>query len=174
MAEPYIGEIRIFAGSFAIQGWAFCDGSLLSISQNQPLYNLIGTTYGGDGSSQFALPNLLGRVPICQGQGPNLSNYVLGQQGGQETVTLTVNQLPSHNHLAVGTVEGNVANSPANHFWGNGDITQNIYGPSASVNAKMNPASIAMTGGNQQHDNMLPFLVLTFIIALYGRYPSPN
>jgi microcystin-dependent protein len=172
MASPYVGEIRIFGGNFAPAGWAFCDGSLQSISQNQALYSLIGTTYGGDGVNTFALPNLVGRVPLCQGQGPGLSNYTIGQPGGLETVTLTTGQLPSHTHQAVGTVQGAAVSSPANAYWGNGSIQQNLYGPAASVNATMNAAAIANTGGNQQHDNMIPFLVLSLIIALDGIYPS--
>jgi microcystin-dependent protein len=172
MATPYIGEIRIFAGNFAPLGWAFCNGSLLSISQNDALYNLIGTTYGGDGVNTFGLPNLVGRVPLCQGQGPGLSNYVMGQLGGPETVTLTTSQLPSHTHQAVGSVQGMAVSSPLNASWGNGSNQQNLYGPGTSVNATMNAAAIANTGGSQQHDNMLPFLVLSLIIALEGIYPS--
>jgi microcystin-dependent protein len=145
----------------------------MGIAQNDLLYNVLGTTYGGDGTTTFGIPDLRGRVPIHQGQGPNLSHYTIGQQGGAETVTLNVNQLPSHNHTAVGTVQGQSTTNPASATWGNGNNSQNIYGPNSQIAAaSMNAAAIGFTGGNQSHDNMLPFLTFTFIIALYGRYPS--
>jgi|SRR5208283_260430 len=173
MSSPYIGEIRMFGGNFAIQGWAFCDGSLQSISQNTALFQLLGTTYGGDGQQTFALPDLRGRVPVHQGQSGGLSNYVIGQQGGGETVTLTANQLPPHQHTAVGTVQGASASNPANNSWGNSSsVAANSFGPGTSANATMNAGSIANSGGNQPHDNMLPYLVINFIIALFGVYPS--
>jgi len=172
MATPYIGEIKMFGGTFAIQGWAFCDGSLVGVNQNPPLYQLLGTTYGGDGLATFGLPDLRGRVPIHQGQGAGLANYVIGQQGGAETVTLVANQLPSHTHQAVGTVQGIAASNPANNTWGNGSsVAANSFGPGASANATMNAGSIGMNGGNQAHDNMLPFQVINFIIALEGIFP---
>jgi microcystin-dependent protein len=172
MADPFIGEIRMFGGNFAIQGWAFCDGSLQSIAQNDALFALLGTTYGGDGVQTYALPDLRGRVPVNQGQGAGLSNYVIGQRGGAETVTLSGSQLPQHQHIAVGTVQGAPTSNPANNNWGNSSPAANSFGPGASANATMNAASIANTGGNQPHENMLPFLVINYIIALFGIYPS--
>lgn len=169
MAQPYVGEIRLFGGTFAIQGWSFCNGSLLSISQNSTLYQLLGTTYGGDGVNTFGLPDLQGRIPVHQGQGAGLQNYVLGQKGGVQTVTLTVGQLPSHSHVAMAGA-GAAQSSPANASWGG--VANNTYGPGTSANNSMNPGSMAMTGGSQPHDNMLPFLVLSFIISLYGVFPS--
>lgn len=172
MAQPYIGEIRMFGGNFAPYGWSFCNGSVLPISQNNALYNLIGTTYGGDGISTFNLPDLQCRIPIHQGQGAGLQNYVLGQKGGAETVTPTVAQLPSHSHQAVGSATGGAASNPANNTWGNSGIANKSFGPGTSANASMNAGSTAMTGNSQPHDNMLPFLAFSFIIALEGVYPT--
>jgi microcystin-dependent protein len=172
MSDQYVGEIRMFGGTFAIQGWSYCNGSLISISQNSTLYQLLGTTYGGDGVNTFALPDLQGRVPVHQGQGAGLQNYVLGQKAGAETVTLTVAQLPAHPHGAVGSASGAGIGNPAGATWGNSGITNNSFGPGPSANASMNNGSTGMSGGSQPHDNMLPFLVVSFIIALYGIYPS--
>lgn len=173
MANPYIGEIRMFGGNFAIYGWAFCDGSLLPISQYSALFQLVGTTYGGDGQNTFALPDLRGRIPIHQGQGSGLSNYVIGQPGGAETVTVTVNQLAAHSHNnARGSVQAAASSNPANNSWGNANaVAANSFG-TAMPDGTMNTGSIGMTGGNQPHDNMLPFLPVSFIIALEGIYPS--
>jgi microcystin-dependent protein len=170
MGSPYIGELRLFGGNFAPYNWALCNGQLLSISQNSALFQLIGTTYGGDGVNTFGLPNLQGRFPIHQGQGNGLQNYVLGQMAGSETVTLVANQLPAHNHGAVGS-NGNAA-PPANATWGSSSAQANSFGPGNSANAQMNPTSIGLTGGNQPHDNMTPFLAITFIISLQGIFPS--
>lgn len=172
MASPYIGEIRMFGGNFAIQGWSFCNGASLPIAQNDVLFNLIGTTYGGDGVNTFNLPNLLGRIPIHQGQGAGLQNYVLGQQGGVETVTLTVAQLPPHSHGALGSASGAAVSSPSNATWGNSGLANNSFVPGSSANAVMNAGSIGMTGNNLPHDNILPFLAINFIIALVGIYPT--
>jgi len=172
MGSPYIGELRLFGGNFAPLGWALCNGQLLSISQNASLYQLIGTTYGGDGVNTFGLPNLQGRFPVHQGQGNGLQNYVLGQMAGSETVTLLANQLPAHNHGAVGS-NGN-ATPPANATWGSSTAATNSFGPGTSANAQMNAASIGFTGGNQPHDNMTPFLAITFIISLQGIFPSQS
>ena len=172
MTQPYIGEIRMFGGNFAPYGWAFCNGAIQSISQNDVLFNLIGTTYGGDGQQTFALPDLQGRIPIHQGQGNGLSTYVLGQKAGSETVTLTTSQLPAHPHVAMGSAAGSAATTPSNNTWGNSGIQNKSFGPGTSANNTMNNASIALTGGNQPHDNLMPFLVLSFIIALTGIYPS--
>jgi microcystin-dependent protein len=172
MSQPFVGEIRMFAGNFAINGWAFCNGALVGISQNDILFNVLGTTYGGDGVSTFALPDLQGRIPVHQGQGAGLSNYVIGQKGGSETVTLLGNQLPGHPHPALGSATGGAQPNPGNNTWGNSGITNNSFGPGTSANATMNSGSTSMTGGNQPHDNLLPFQVISFIISLYGVYPS--
>lgn len=172
MAQPYIGEIRLFGGLFAISGWSFCNGSLLPISQNPALFQLLGTTYGGDGVNTFAIPDLQGRVPVHQGQGAGRQNYVIGQKSGVETVTLTTAQLPSHPHGALGSATGQAQGSPANNTWGNSALANNSFGPGTSANGTMNAGSTGLTGGNQPHDNMLPFLVISFIIALYGTFPS--
>jgi microcystin-dependent protein len=169
MAQPYVGEIRMFGGNFAPVGWAFCNGALQSISQNPTLYQLLGTTYGGDGVNTFALPDLQGRIPIHQGQGAGLQNYVLGQKGGVQSVTLTVGQLPLHSHTAMAGA-GAAQSSPANASWGS--VANNTYGPGTSANGTMNAGTMGLSGGSQPHDNMLPFLVLSFIISLYGVYPS--
>jgi microcystin-dependent protein len=174
MAQPYIGEIRMFGGTFAPFGWSFCNGSIMSIAQNDALYTLIGTTYGGDGVQTFGLPDLQGRIPIHQGQGNGLSTYNLGQKGGSETVTLITSQLPSHPHTAMGSNTGSAANTPSNNTWGNSQIQNKSFGPGTSANATMNSGSISFTGGNQPHDNLLPFLVFNFIIALTGVYPSQS
>jgi microcystin-dependent protein len=170
MGSPYIGELRLFGGNFAPYGWAFCNGQLVSISDNSPLFQLIGTTYGGDGVNTFALPDLQGRFPIHQGQGNGLQNYVLGQRAGSENITLVANQLPPHNHGAVGS-NGNTT-PPANATWGSGTAQPNSFGPGSSANAQMNPSSIGFTGGNQPHDNMTPFLAISFIISLQGIFPT--
>lgn len=172
MAQPYIGEIRMFGGNFAIQGWAFCDGSLQSISQNPTLFQVIGTTYGGDGVNTFALPDLQGRIPVHQGQGAGLQNYILGQKGGVETVTLTTLQLPAHPHTALGSATGGPSTNPANGTWGNNNIQNNSFGPGTSANGSMNAGALGLTGSNQPHDNLMTFLVINFIISLNGIYPT--
>lgn len=170
MATPYIGEIRMFGGNFAPQGWAFCSGQILPISDYDVLFNLIGTTYGGDGQSTFALPDLRSRVPIHMGTN-GANTYVLGQNGGVETVTLTQNQMPVHTHPVYASSTGG-SDNPANNVWGNAPQTK-PYG-TAPGPAAMNTASVGNAGGNQPHDNMVPFLAINFIIALEGVYPSPN
>jgi microcystin-dependent protein len=174
MASPYIGEIRMFAGNFAPQGWATCDGQLVPISENDTLFNLIGTTYGGDGQETFALPNLAARVPIHMGSN-GTSTYTLAENGGVTSVTLTTNQIPSHSHPFIG--DGNTATTtsgnPTNAFYGN-------TSPTAIYSAGANPANLhpmmtlPVQGGSQPHDNMQPYLAITFIISLYGIYPSPT
>jgi microcystin-dependent protein len=144
----------------------------LPISQYSTLFQLLGTTYGGDGVNTFNVPDLQGRIPVHQGQGTGLQNYVLGQKGGAETVTLNGLQLPAHSHTAMGSATGGAVSNPANNTWGNSAIANKSFGPGTSANAAMNAGSIGMTGGNQPHDNLLPFVVLSFIISLYGVYPS--
>ena len=168
--EPYIGQIMAFGGNFAPQGWALCDGSLLPISQYDALFNLIGTTYGGDGQTTFAVPDLRGRAALHQGQGPGLSSYSLGQSGGAEAVTLTANQLSPHSHPAMGHSGAGDNVHPAGAVWA-GSST-NLYTAGAAANAAMDATLIAPSGGSQPHDNMLPFLTLNFCIALEGIYPS--
>ena len=177
MSSPYVGQILIFAGNFAPAGWMTCQGQLLPISEYETLFNLIGTTYGGDGQSTFALPDLQGRAPVHMGQGGGLSNYLIGQNGGVESVTLTTQQIPSHNHLAqVSTSPGNSA-SPSNTILANEAIglaaanafSYNAFGGTQSTLA---PVTLSNTGGQQAHENRLPLLVLNYIISLFGVYPS--
>ncbi|HJQ03202.1 MAG TPA: tail fiber protein [Jatrophihabitans sp.] len=167
MSTPYIGEIRIFAGNFAPVGWLLCQGQLLPISQYDVLFNLIGTTYGGDGQNTFALPNLASRVPYHQGSG-----YTLGQMGGVETVTVTQQQLPIHNHLAAANTPNANQPIPTSNVWG--ASTLNAYTKANPANTTMNPQALLPSGGSQPHDNMVPFLCLNFIIATEGIYPSPS
>ena len=171
MAQPYVGEIRMFAGNFAPAGWMFCEGQLLPISEYETLFNLIGTTYGGDGQSTFALPDLRGRVPLHMGQGPGLSNYIIGQNGGTEAVTLTTLQLPQHSHAAMAQSQTGGQTSPAGGVWAASTLSQ--YSTNAA-DANMNPASIQPNGGNQPHDNMLPFQCISFVISLSGVYPPQS
>jgi microcystin-dependent protein len=166
MASPFVGEIRMFGGNFAPVGWAFCDGSLLPISEFDALFNLIGITFGGDGQSTFALPDLRGRFPMHQGNG-----FVIGATGGTETVTLTVNQLPVHAHPAVcGAGGGNVA-SPRGAFWST-DPQGGTAAYSDSAGSAMAPGAVGNTGGNQPHENRQPYLAVSFIISLFGVFPS--
>lgn len=164
MAQPYVGEIRMFAGNFAPVGWMFCDGALLPISENETLFNLIGTTYGGDGESTFGLPDLRGRVPIHQGNG-----YTLAENGGVEEVTLTINQIPSHTHTPWASNSG-LSDNPANNFWAN-SATGKPYS-AAPPAVQMNVGTITPTGNSQPHDNMIPFLCVSYIISLFGIFPS--
>ncbi len=170
MGLPYVGEIRMFGGNFAPAGWAFCEGQLLPISENETLFQLIGTTYGGDGQETFGLPNLQSRVPVHKGQGPGLSNRIIAETGGVETVTLTQNQIPSHTHTPVASGTGG-SDNPANNFWAN-STTGKPYS-AAPTTVQMNPGTIAPAGGNQPHDNMIPFLCVSYIISLFGIFPSP-
>lgn len=164
MAQPFVGEIRQFAGNFAPQGWALCSGQLVSIAENDILFTLIGTTYGGDGQTTFALPNLQGRVPIHVGSG-----LPIGSSGGTESVTLNINQLPVHSHPVASSATGG-SDSPANNVWG-GAQSVAPYGASPG-NALMNAASVGSSGGNQPHENRIPYVAVTYIIALYGIFPS--
>lgn len=173
MSQPYIGEIRLLGFSFEPVGWAACDGRLLPISEYDTLFNLIGTTYGGDGESTFALPDMRGRVPVHQGQGPGLSSYVIGQTGGVEAVTLTTSQIPSHTHSVQATTAAATSLSPA------GMMPASVSGDTFYVTtttgnnaAVMAPQMLAASGGNQPHDNTMPTLVLQYCISLFGIYPS--
>ncbi len=170
MSEPFVGEIRMFAGNFAPRGWAFCDGQLLAVSQNDALFSLLGTVYGGDGRTTFALPDLRGRIPIHAGTGPGLSPRRLGSKAGTEEETITVNQLPNHNHGPVGasTDIGNLR-PPGGKILAR-TTAQSIYQEETSSN--MSPSAITSVGGSQSHFNLMPFLCINFIIALFGIYPS--
>ena len=174
MSNPFVAEIRIFAGNFAPKGWALCDGQLLPISQNTALFSLLGTTYGGDGKSNFALPNLQGCAPLQAGQGPGLSLRDLGETGGEQTVTLLQTEMPAHSHSAQGSTGSNQT-TPVNNAWASGAKLGggNLYFPSTPAsNVQMNPFGTSITGGNLPHNNMPPFLGLTFIIALQGVFPA--
>jgi microcystin-dependent protein len=165
MANPFVGEIRMFGGNFAPAGWAFCDGQLLPISENETLFQLIGTTYGGDGQETFALPDLRGRIPIHQGSG-----FILAETGGAEEVTLTVQQIPAHSHAALGaavTADQTSANNalPAN------SVTITPY-LNTAPDAAFNPGAIAPVGGSQPHVNFQPYLCVNFIISLFGVFPQ--
>lgn len=178
MSNPFLGEIRMFAGNFNPRGWAFCKGQLLPISQNDALYALIGTTYGGDGQETFGLPDLQGRLPINQGQGPGLSNYIIGQKGGTESVTLTIQQMPAHSHtLSATTTVGNQPAPTNTSFPATLLGTAELYavpGANPLKQGAMNNNSISAVGGNQPHENRMPALVINFIIALEGVFPSRN
>ena len=176
MADPFIAEVRIFAGNFAPRGWAFCDGQLLPISQNTALFSLIGTTYGGDGRSTTALPNLQGRAPMHPGRGPGLTARRLGEKGGFETVTLTEAETPQHTHQLRSTdaatdEEGQKA--PAGAATGEMQGSQQIYADYVEANrSAMAGEGLFSQGGSQSHQNMQPFLTLNFILSLQGSYPS--
>src|SRR5947208_8425560 len=164
MSSPFIGEIRMFAGNFAPVGWAFCNGALMAIDQNDALFNLIGTTYGGDGQTTFALPNLQSRVPIHVGPG-----FALGQTGGAESITLTTQQIPAHSHVPQANPGPGTDPIPANNVWANTSL--NLYS-NAAPSVSMDPGAIGSAGGSQPHDNMIPFLVINFILSLFGIFPS--
>ena len=169
--ETFLGEIRMFAGNFAPYGWAFCQGQLLPIAQNQALFSLLGTTYGGDGRTTFALPDLRGRVPVGFGQGPGLSNREIGEKFGSELVTLNINQMPSHNHTVNAvTTEGN-QNLPTNSLPANTKALDKEYSD-ANANTTMKATMVNPTGGNQPFGVTQPSLGVNFIIALQGIYPS--
>lgn len=175
MAQPYVGEIRMFAGNFAPAGWMFCEGQFLQISAYETLFQLIGTTYGGDGQSTFALPDLRGRIPIHQGNG-----YVLAETGGSETVTLNTTQIPAHSHAVIARAPtgsaptGNATHtSPAGSMLAGGSIkAYSSTVPGTTLN--MNAATVTAAGGSQPHENMMPYLCVNYIISLFGIFPSPN
>jgi microcystin-dependent protein len=175
--QPYVGEIRLFAGNFAPNGWMFCEGQTLPISENETLFTLIGTTYGGDGQETFNLPNLASRIPIHMGTGPDGTTYQLGEMAGTESETLTTQQIPTHDHaLIASTAQANVL-SPEGAVLAKPTSTQpgvNAYVPTASATADhlMHASSITSEGGSQPHDNTQPFLVMNYIISLYGVFPT--
>ncbi|HPG08910.1 MAG TPA: tail fiber protein [Saprospiraceae bacterium] len=168
MAQPYVGEIRMFAGNFAPAGWMFCEGQLLPIAENETLFQLIGTTYGGDGQSTFGLPDLRGRLPIHQGSG-----YILAETGGAEQVTLTVNQIPSHTHAwGVSSVNASNRAPQGNSYASTANL--DLYDDTGSNLMPMQSNLIDASGGSQPHTNMMPYLCVNFIISLFGIFPSPT
>lgn len=170
MGTPFLGEIKIISWNFAPQGWAFCNGQLLPINQNQALFSILGTTYGGNGQTNFALPDLRAKVPIYTGQG-----FTLGQSAGQNAHTITMSEMPAHNHFAVASTDSNVNNgtgAPNNYFSATADNTQMYF--TGNADSVMSPSVISSTGGSQPHENRQPYLALNFVIALIGIFPSRN
>lgn len=168
---PFVGEIRMFAGTFPPLGWEFCDGQVLPINENETLFQLIGTTYGGDGQSTFALPDLRGRSPIHMGAGAGLDPHNLAQAGGTETVTLTVQQLPQHSHAPRASTSTATSSKPSTGAWASwGDLPYSGEAPGANLHTN----SVFPAGGSQPHDNMPPFVAVHFIISLYGQFPQQN
>jgi microcystin-dependent protein len=170
MSEPFVGEIRMFAGNFAPRGWAFCDGQLLSVSQNDALFSLLGTIYGGDGRTTFGLPDLRGRIPIHAGDGPGLTSRRLGQKAGTESETITTGELPAHTHPLQGTDQFADSPNPASHAPAKSTTADVYIDEAPSVN--LASSAVTQTGGSQSHTNLMPFLCIHFIIALFGIYPS--
>lgn len=169
MSDPFVAEIRIFPFNFPPTGWAFCNGQLMPISQNTALFSLVGTFYGGDGKSTFALPDLQGNAPMQSGQGQGLSDRFLGEASGEESVTLLTSEIPLHNHAANGSDEDDDSLLPANHSYGKLSV---VYGPSNSALGQLAPQSLAVAGGSLPHNNMQPYLTLNFCIALQGIFPA--
>jgi microcystin-dependent protein len=174
MGEPYVGEIRMFGGSFAPAGWAMCNGATLAISENDTLFNLIGTTYGGDGQETFNLPDLQGRAPVHMGQGPGISqNYVIGEKAGVESVTLTTNQIPIHAHSFVASSDAGQSAQPQNALFAllpTGNLYTQPQQPAVNLNSNM----LSAAGGSQPHENIQPYLCITFIISLFGVFPTQS
>jgi microcystin-dependent protein len=172
MGEPFVGEIRMFGGSFAPAGWAMCQGQLMPISENDTLFNLIGTTYGGDGQETFGLPDLQGRAPMHAGQGPGITqNYQLGEMAGVESVTLTTNQIPIHNHSLLASTDFGQSPQPDGAFFAQ-PTTGKMYVGAQTPTVNLNTNELSPIGGSQPHENLQPYLCLTFIISLFGVYPS--
>jgi microcystin-dependent protein len=169
MSESYIGQIQAFGFNFAPRNWAFCNGQIMSIAQNTALFSLLGTTYGGNGQTTFALPDLRGRASMHYGQGPGLSNYTIGEQAGSETVTLLITEMPGHNHTLSAASGGKLNNVPAANNFGGANIYTN-----ASLDSVLDPATIGPAGGSQPHQNMQPYLVLNWCICINGIFPSRN
>lgn len=166
MAQPYVGEIRMFAGNFAPAGWMFCEGQLLPISENETLFQLIGTTYGGDGQSTFALPDLRGRIPIHQGNG-----FILAETGGAEEITLTTQQIPAHSHPVLASTSTASGTSPGDSLFAS--ALQDVYVEDLTA-VNLDPGAVSLVGGAQPHTNFQPYLCVDFIISLYGIFPSPT
>jgi len=169
MAQPFVGEIRMFAGNFAPAGWMFCEGQLLPISENETLFQLIGTTYGGDGESTFALPDLRGRIPVHQGNG-----FILAETGGAEEITLTVNQIPIHSHPLQGSTQLASSTNPQGAVLAQDNIVGVDLYVEDTPNSNMAPSAIGPVGGSQPHTNFQPYLCIDYIISLFGIFPSPT
>src|SRR6266536_2197023 len=175
MAQPYVGEIRMFAGNFAPAGWMFCEGQLLPISENETLFNVIGTTYGGDGETTFALPDLRGRVPIHQGTGPGLSSFVLGEAAGVEEVTLTTNQMPNHAHPLTGTNDTATVTNPGGQVPARfSQANIDPYLEATPGNVSLAATAITQSGGSQPHTNFQLYISINYIISLFGTFPPPS
>ena len=179
MSDPFLGEIRLFAGNFPPKGWAFCDGSLMAISQNTALFSILGAQYGGNGVNTFGLPNLHGSVAIGSGQGPGLSDRVPGESGGSATVPLIPAELPPHAHTPMAYSNNGTTPDPNNKVWGeystgssHSQHRVNLYAPAPTPNTKMSPAALGTAGNSQPHNNMQPFLAVSYIIALQGVFPQ--
>jgi len=174
MTDPFLAEIRIFAGNYAPQGWALCNGQLMPISQNTALFSLLGVTYGGDGRVTFGLPNLTGSSPMQQGQGPGLSQRYLGEVGGSPAVTLLNSEMPAHTHTPMAVGANGNSGSPVGNTWAQAQYGKGAaqWYSTAAPNVQMNPLSSAVTGGSQPHNNMPPYLTVSFIIALQGIFPQ--
>lgn len=169
MAQPYVGEIRMFAGNFAPAGWMFCEGQLLPISENETLFNLIGITYGGDGQRTFALPDLRGRAPVHQGNG-----YTLAETDGVEAVTLTVNQIPAHSHALLYSTGAGTQASPVGNVLSTTPARDHRYSSDTGSAVNMAAVAVGPAGGSQPHENLSPYLAVSFIISLFGIFPSPT
>jgi microcystin-dependent protein len=177
MSEPFLGEIRMVGFNFAPRGWALCNGQLMSIAQNTALFSLLGTTYGGNGQTTFALPDLRGRAPLHQGQGPGLTPRTIGESSGSEAVTLLITEIPAHTHLleaSSGTGNANTATSNFIASTSDPNTGEAFNSFATAANTTMNPASIGVSGGSQPHENMQPYLCVNFVIALEGIFPSRN
>lgn len=170
MSEPFVGEIRMFAGNFAPRGWAYCDGALLAVSQNDALFSLFGTIYGGDGRTTFGLPDLRGRLPIHAGHGPGMTERRLGSKAGQEEVTLIENQLPSHTHEFKAVKNQASGSNPGANETLAGSVGFDAYVPSGAIGMSSN--NVTAVGGSGRHQNEMPYLCVHFIVALFGIYPS--
>ncbi|SFF00475.1 Microcystin-dependent protein [Paenibacillus algorifonticola] len=173
--DAFTGEIRIFTGNYPPYKWALCNGAILPIQSNTVLFSIIGTQYGGNGTTTFALPNLMGMAPMGQGAGPGLTSRTVGEQDGEGTVTLQANEIPAHTHIATGIAAEQNSDDPANNYWaqtkasGRPSIQRPLY--KAANNTQMNPLALTPTGGNHPHNNMQPYLAMNFIICLDGEYP---
>lgn len=172
--DPYIGEVRIFAGTYAPEGWLFCQGQMLSVAQYQALFAVIGDTYGGDGKKTFSLPDLRGRVPIAHGQGKDLSLYGLGKAGGESKVALSVSQIPEHVHQPKCTTAKATSSSPDNAIWAKGNTATDLFYTGNDANTPMYINAFQVTGGNQLHNNLQPYLGINFIIAIEGEFPTKS
>ena len=170
MSEPFVGEIRMFAGNFAPRGWAYCDGQLLAVSQNDALFSLLGTVYGGNGRTTFGLPDLRGRVPIHAGDGPGLSPRQLGAKFGTESETITQQTLPSHSHTYRATNDNGLRTDPSGSFPARN--VGDVYKAGSAIKVDMSTQSLDKVGGSRSHTNLMPYLCIHFIIALFGIYPS--